>query len=287
MKYAINYSDNIYKLAQAYNTKTAYKRGKVDKVIEFSPNDISEEFKQANSFAFIENNPRIGKFGLWRPHIICETMKIMENGDYLIYSDSGAYYKRKVQFLIDFMEKKELELLLFENEFLERMMTKRDVFTYLELDMPAVTDSKQRISTFFLVKKTKRTILFFNEYLQLALEVPFLFTDEENKLGKENYADFIDHRHNQSVLSVLSKKYNIPAFRDPSQWGNGTGLVKVLKNIIKRIMHKDEYPTVFISHRSKSVTFITKIKTYYKNLFPRSFNSVRSKIKNRFMKSEK
>jgi hypothetical protein len=31
----------------------------------------------------------------------------------------------------------------------------------------------------------------------------------------------MEHRHDQSVFSVLSKKHGLPVFRDPSQFGNG------------------------------------------------------------------
>ena len=37
---AINYADEKYKAAQKYNTNTAYKKGRVNKVIEYSPSDI-------------------------------------------------------------------------------------------------------------------------------------------------------------------------------------------------------------------------------------------------------
>lgn len=42
----------------------------------------------------------------------------------------------------------------------------------------------------------------------------------ENVTGKKNYQTFIEHRHDQSVFSLLSKKYKLQAFRDPSQFGN-------------------------------------------------------------------
>ena len=62
MKILINYADSLWKPAQHFATKMAYKRG-VDKVIEYGPEDISKEFREKNSYAFVQNNKRVGKYG--------------------------------------------------------------------------------------------------------------------------------------------------------------------------------------------------------------------------------
>jgi hypothetical protein len=35
-----------------------------------------------------------------------------------------------------------------------------------------------------------------------------------------NLQSFKDHRHDQSILSILAVKHNLEIFRDPSRWGN-------------------------------------------------------------------
>lgn len=229
MKLLINYADAPWKPAQHYATKKAYSVGKVDKVIEYGPEDIDDDFRKNNEHAFIQNNKRVGKYGLWRPHILMDALNQVNEGDYVIYCDSGAYFVKAVDYLIEFMEKKRTPILLFENGYKESELTKRDIFVYLNMDNKEASETKQRVSTYFIVKKNNFTIKFFEEWLRVALDAPFLFTDDDNRLGKENYSDFIDTRHNQSVLSVLSKKYDLPAFRNPSQWGWGQGIFHVQK----------------------------------------------------------
>jgi hypothetical protein len=58
-----------------------------------------------------------------------------------------------------------------------------------------------------------------HEFLNYAQDERLL-TDMENQLGYPNYEGFHEHRHDQSILSLLSKKYGLMAFRDPSQFGN-------------------------------------------------------------------
>ena len=149
---AINYADTKFRDAQKYNSKTAKKIGHVDKVVEYSPNSIDEDFKNRNKELFIEGDPQIGKYGIWRPIITYDAFNQIKVGDYLIYRDSGTYYINTVRYLIDFMDKKKLEVLVFELPFIEKYWTKRDVFYRLEADKEKYTDSNQRLSTIFILK---------------------------------------------------------------------------------------------------------------------------------------
>jgi hypothetical protein len=59
-----------------------------------------------------------------------------------------------------------------------------------------------------------------NELLHYAQDERII-TDLENQCGYSNYPEFQEHRHDQSIFSLLTKKYDLVAYRDPSQWGNG------------------------------------------------------------------
>ena len=104
----------------------------------------------------------------------------------------------------------------------------------------------------------------------MTYKAPYLFTDEDNKLGLSNYPEFVDTRHNQSVLSVLSKKHNIKAFWDISQWGIGTGIIEKIKVKQERIEQGMYYPMIMISHRRKQVHWYTFIAVAFQNMFPKT-----------------
>ena len=59
-------------------------------------------------------------------------------------------------------------------------------------------------------------------------------TDDANALGAPNYKDFHENRHDQSILSLLAKKWNLTTYPDPSQSGDG---------------QNRPYPSVFNHHR--------------------------------------
>jgi hypothetical protein len=60
-----------------------------------------------------------------------------------------------------------------------------------------------------------------------------------NICGQQNSLEFKDHRHDQSILSLLVKKYNIEIFRDPTQWGNSE----------KELFKNSSYDQLFFHHR--------------------------------------
>lgn len=216
---AINYADKKFLNAQKYNSFTAKKIGEVDRVIEYGPHMIDESFKIRNSKWFVEGDSQIGKYGLWRPLIVCDAYEKMAEGDYLIYSDAGTYFVNSVKPLIEMMEENKENILVFELPFIEKCWTKRDVFVRLNVDQAKYTESNQRLSTVFVLKKGKDSDEFIEMYKEAALEFPELFTDEENTSGLDNYPGFIQNRHNQSVLSLISKKLGIVAHRDPTEYG--------------------------------------------------------------------
>lgn len=273
MKVLINYADAPWKPAQNYATKKAYSVGKVDKVLEYGPENIDKKYREEHEYAFIPNNKRVGKYGLWRPHILMDSYKKLREGDYLIYCDSGAFFVKPVDLLIDFMEKQGTPFLIFDSGNKEYQMTKRDIFVYMGLDTEEYANSTQRASTFFVIKKCDKCEAILKEFYKLTIDAPFLFTDEKNRLGKENYKGFIDTRHNQSVLSLLTKKYGIPSFRSPAQRGMGTGIIRIVRNK-KEAKIRGEYPTVFFLHRSKKVTIVSVGAVIMQTYFPRTFRFI-------------
>ncbi len=80
-----------------------------------------------------------------------------------------------------------------------------------------------------------------------------------NISGKENIEGFVDHRSDQSILSILACKYNIESFRDPSQHGNHmkTNEYRVknewlAKDYLENPMMNSPYSTIFNHHRNTS-----------------------------------
>jgi hypothetical protein len=69
----------------------------------------------------------------------------------------------------------------------------------------------------FAMKNTFRSQLFVSQWLTYATDIRAI-TDLPSELG-ENAPEFVDHRHDQSVLSLLTKKWGIPYNNDVGYGG--------------------------------------------------------------------
>ena len=237
---AANYADKKFRKAQRLNSKTARQWG-ADRVIEYTPEDIDPAFRERNKE--ILDHPRGGGYYLWKPYVFYRGYQELGEGDYLIYTDAGSVYVDKIQKLIDCMEREHVNLMLFslQNEMLERKYTKRDAFILTGCDEARYADTPQSIGGYMVCRKSPEVEDFFREVLSYVQDIRII-SDRPNTMGKENYTDFIDHRHDQSVISLISKKRGIKKFRDPSQHG-------MINRYPEDVEKRSSYPQIIDSHR--------------------------------------
>ena len=261
MIYAINFSDKNFENMRRYNTKTAYLFGKADKVIEYSPNDIDKDFFEINKNIF--SYKRGFGLWLWKPYFILKTLEEINEGDYLMYCDSGAIYTSEIKNLIKELENSNQSIMVFELPLLERQFTKRETFYLMNSDQ---FDKNQILASYILLKKCEFSVDFIKEWL-------FFMQDEKvvspkiffNKI--KEFEDFVNHREDQSVLSILVRKHNLKVFRDPSDYGDRPWQYASNKCIYRPIIYSNSnYPRVLLSNR-KVNPFTYILKSFMKDIF--------------------
>ena len=108
--------------------------------------------------------------------------------------------------IIDFLKKKNAEMWMIKLIYKERFFSKRDAFILMGVDMPFYSETFQYMAGVQIYRKSKYTekflenLLFYSQDKRIILDTP-------NTQGVENYPGFIDNRHDQTVLSLLVKKY--------------------------------------------------------------------------------
>lgn len=272
---AANYADKKFRRAQRLNSKTARQWG-AERVIEYTDKDIDAAFRVTNKE--ILDNPRGGGYYLWKPYVFYRAYQEIKDGDYLIYTDAGSVYVDKIQKLIDCMEKEHVNLMLFslQNEMLERKYTKRDAFILTGCDEEQYADTPQSIGGYMVCKRSPEVEDFFREVLKYAQDIRII-SDRPNTMGKDNYPDFIDHRHDQSVISLISKKRGMKKFRDPSQYG-------IINHYPKEVEERSTYPQIIDSHRLNVGSLLelrikrTKIMTELHRLRKKVENKLRKQV---------
>jgi len=217
MKIIVNYANSRYGQAQKFNTQSALEIGKADCVLEYGPESIDAAFFEKNRT--ILQHEKGGGYWLWKPYIILDALKKSQPGDELIYVDSGCCFIKKIDYLTDLLETTGQDIVPFEVQHLEGEWSKRDAFVLMGLDGCGFEKTRQRLSGFIVIKNTQFSQNFFSEFLLLAQDIRIV-SDYPNVCGKMNFSGFQCNRHDQTVFSLLSKKYKLEACRDPSQWGN-------------------------------------------------------------------
>jgi hypothetical protein len=269
---AANYADKKFRRAQRLNSKTARQFG-ADKVIEYGPEDIDRDFYEKNKE--ILSNPRGGGYYLWKPYFYRKAYDELGDGDYLIYTDAGSIYVNDIHYLIDCMEREKVNIMVFslQNEMIERKYNKRDTLILTGCDSPLYTDTPQSIGGYMIYKKSPEVKAFFDEVLKYAQDIRCI-SDNPNVLGQSNYDDFVSHRHDQAIISLISKKHNIKRFRDPSQFG-------LINHYESEVENRSTYPQIVDSHRL-NVGSINELK--FKRTKPiraitKNCNRVKNKLK--------
>lgn len=262
----INYSNEKYTRAQKKNTSSALKIGGFKKVISFSHTDIDTDFMFKNKA--ILNQNKGGGYWLWKPYFIKKALLEIKEDEFLFYCDSGSVFLKSIDELVSSFDIRN-DIMVFELQSIEKNWTKRDCFQLLACDLENYYETKQRLATFSLWKKTPFSMNLVEEWLTYAQDERNL-TDIENEMGLPNYDGFKEHRHDQSIFSLLTKKYKIKAYRDPSQFGNN----------YKDLYPESKYPQLLKSTRQRNISAFEFIKKKLRPYLPNGLRKIYlSKVK--------
>jgi hypothetical protein len=264
----ISYANKDFYKSQQLLKKSALKYG-VDEVMDYNDMWLKRQTIFYEKNKSILKQERGNGCWLWKPYILLDGLKNLEANDVLLYIDAGASIINNIKPLINILTKKEI-ILFYNNGHKNKTWTKRDCFYYMDCDNKQYHDAEQLLAGYIVCKKTPFVISLLEEWLRFA-EDERIITDISNECGLPNLDGFVDHRHDQSILSILATKYNIELFRDPSQWGNK---YKMPAFRIDGEFHEDgyvldrfqnsTYPTIIDGHRTKMpFTFMDSLKYFF------------------------
>ncbi len=212
-----NLSNKLYEASRFRLNESALRFG-VDEVRSF-------DFEELRPTAFYAENKEIldqpGGLGywLWKPYIVLEALRSVPDNSIVVYSDSGIEIMASLDPLLWICEK-EAPILLFGNgDQVNSMWTKRDCFILMGCDTEYYWRSPQCDAAFAIFRKCALSLNFVEEWLQYCRDVRIL-TDLPNTCGKRDLPDFVQHRRDQSVLSLMVQKHRLPLYRIPTQFGN-------------------------------------------------------------------
>jgi len=206
-----------------------------DKIIAATELNLDADFR--NKFA-AWLRPKTRGFGYWswKPQIILQTLQTMEDGDILQYTDAGCHLNpqgrtRLLEYfnlanttsngIIAFQNKIPEAPFLYDGRCLpvwpDKDWTKGDLLDHFQVrNRPDIIDTPGVTGTIIFIQKNKFTVDFITKWLNV-IKLDFSLIDDTPSKST-NTDSFIEHRHDQSIFSLLCKLNNIETVSSFEYW---------------------------------------------------------------------
>ena len=179
----------------------------------YSPDDFDPEFKLNHNDFIKKNNKRGYGYWIWKSYFILKSMSELEDNDFLIYTDCDCFVKDKA-----YGQMKEMYTLLetndmiaFQNGQIESKWNKEDTVQAVldtvnkskhDLDMSIEIQISQFSASIIMMKKTSNIMNMIHLWYKLCSNYHLL---DDSPSILPNSPNFIEHRHDQSIFSLLSR----------------------------------------------------------------------------------
>jgi len=222
---SLNYSKNKERICTQAKSFNLF-----DNIIWYDESMLDDVFLKKHQ-KFITTNKRGFGYWLWKPQIIKQTLNQMNNNDILIYADSGcSLFSTGIERLkqyIDYVNKYEVGNLSFQlNDFCtEKKFNKRkliDKYNYvsdktivLEQANKDNVSNQQLMATVFILRKCDFTTQLVDKWLEECE----IYSNIDDSNTDDNYKEFIDHRHDQAIFSLVRKSMGTIIIQDDTYLG--------------------------------------------------------------------
>jgi hypothetical protein len=171
---------------------------------------------------FILTHSRGFGYWIWKPYIIRQRLQNLQENEILVYLDAGCelnmYGLTRFSEYIE-MAKSSPGIVTFQLAHLEKTFTKNSLMQFL--DCEHFSDSKQLLGGIIIMRKCKHVVDIINMWYSLAWGNYHYIDDSKSII---NDPEFREHRHDQSIFSLLCKLKGSTVIKDETwcdNWLNG------------------------------------------------------------------
>lgn len=209
-RYSLSHITHLQRLT----IESAQTHGGFDEIVPFHYENLDDSFVQENAHTF--GYARGAGYWIWKPHLALKMLDSSEvaDDDILVYCDSKVIFTNSFRPVVDTFLRDKLDIMTFRQLDPSQIRTKRDCFVLMDADKPEYISTCQRTANLWVFKRSLIARGFLLEMLN-ACSDPRILTDQPNTCGLPNYEGFIEHRHDESILTILAKKYELYPYRFP------------------------------------------------------------------------
>ena len=234
-KIFLTFADSRLKKSLARIAQEATEMGVYSSVLTLNESDLSpmfiDRFKDR-----LKSSVRGYGYWCWKPQIIKQTLESMEDGDLLHYCDVGCHLniggKGRLLEYFQILSKDSLGLLAFQAkipstpfeydgrsllDLKDRLWIKGDLLDYFGVRNRAdVIDTQSIGAGILFLRKTKATMEIIDQWLNVY-NTSFSLVDDSPSLSP-NLSEFIEHRHDQSIFSIICKLRGVETISAYEYW---------------------------------------------------------------------
>lgn len=181
-------------------------------------------FSYCNDFLehkkFLESTRAYG-FWIWKFFLISELMKSIPENDVICYADIGCTFNIEGKLRLSeyySMIMSEGSLCFSMDHLKEMEYTKSDTYVRIFPNDEIHFYTGQRCSTTYFLKNTKENRLIIDEAKSISIENNYHYIDDSESVIPNHKTFRGEHRFDQSIFSLLSKKYNLYCIPDETYW---------------------------------------------------------------------
>lgn len=211
----ISYGDQNYMKSKIKLKEEAEQFNKFSSIVMYDFNMLNNNFK--NKYKNILEQKFGGGFWIWKIQVIKQRLSEINEGDILVYLDAGCQINlsgnERFDQYIEIVKNSKYGILSFQLPHIEREWTTWHVLNHLNINPNSdIALSGQLVGGIIVMKKCAHVLKIVEENLKVYSQNSLLITNIYNFDDQQSY--FKDHRNDQSISSIIRKKYGTEILPD-------------------------------------------------------------------------
>ena len=206
-----------------------------DRLFLFDESDLDKYFSAKFSDRLVHGSKGFGYWS-WKPQAIHQVLEKMQDGDILQYTDSGCHLNAKgLKRLNDYFQlaqQSKTGILAFQLKDPDHLLpppttgaldlgeykwVKGDLLDHFGVrDRLDITHTQTIGAGIIFIRKCAESVAIVDQW-RAVVDVSFSFIDDTPSVS-ENIEGFIEHRHDQSIFSLLCKLHDVDTISAYEYW---------------------------------------------------------------------
>lgn len=201
----LSFGNQVFTRSAKRIENEARRSGWFDKVEVYNQLRLEQtEFWQTHG-NFCQENSRGFGYWIWKPWLIRKTLAEMSEDDILVYADSGCTIngtcpRASLNEIIQKLQVTSLGIYCHQLSCQEYQYTKPETAWALGAD-----NTPQIMATIIYIRKCQASVDFFNTWWEWCTKDGYRYVNDSYDPQYSLPDNFVDHRHDQSIFSLLLK----------------------------------------------------------------------------------